>query len=102
MRLLTVTGTSTFAPIKKTAMKKLAFVLTCTLLICNAHAQNEQKVFKPFRVDVNFGAVIPSGGGNKAGVSFGIEPKYAVNDLIQIGLRMEAAVMARGVEDANL
>ena len=82
-------------------MKKLLSVLAFVSIFCSSNAQENDRVFKPFRVDVNIGDAIPSGSGSSQGVSFGIEPKYALNDQMQIGLRMEAALMVRGVLDAN-
>src|SRR5687767_12754395 len=64
-------------------------------------ANAQSTTFKPFKVDVAFGYAIPGGEGSKGGVVFAIEPKYAINDNISLGLRMEAAVTARGYVDAN-
>lgn len=55
-----------------------------------------ESIFKPFKVDVAFGAAIPSGSGSKGGVLFAIEPKYAIMDQLAVGLRIEGAVTARG------
>jgi outer membrane protein X len=52
--------------------------------------------FSPFKVDIAFGAAIPSGTGSKGGVLFALEPKYAVADQISVGLRLEGAITARG------
>ncbi|ADB39963.1 hypothetical protein [Spirosoma linguale] len=70
---------------------KHVFVLGVVLLLSiSAKAQE----FKPFKVNVSLGAAIPSGGG---GVLFALEPKYGINDQIDIGLRIEGAAMARSV-----
>lgn len=61
-----------------------------------ANAQSEQ-TFKPFKVDIAFGYALPSGEGSKAGGLFALEPKYALNDHLTLGLRMEAALTAQGV-----
>lgn len=50
---------------------------------------------KPFKVDVSLGYAMPGGTGAKSGVLFAIEPKYAVINNLSLGLRMEAAVIAR-------
>src|SRR5260221_2936466 len=55
-----------------------------------------ESMFNPFKVDVAFGAAIPSGSGSKGGVLFSIEPKYAIMDQLAVGLRIEGAVTARG------
>jgi outer membrane protein W len=73
-------------------MKKITFsiLMLCAVVIVNAQE------FKPFKVDISTGYAIPSGKGSKGGVLFVVEPKYAVMDALSVGLRMEAAVMARG------
>lgn len=73
-------------------MKKVSLVI---LLLCAVAIVNAQE-FKPFKVDISTGYAIPSGKGSKGGVLFVVEPKYAVMDALSLGLRMEAAVMARG------
>ena len=80
-------------------MKKFVFsILMLTTIVIAANAQTE---FKPFKVDVSLGYAIPGGTGAKGGVLFVVEPKYAVIPSVSLGLRMEAAVMARGTVDAN-
>jgi hypothetical protein len=82
-------------------MKTFVSLLTCTFIICNVHGQNETKAFKPFRVNLNVGVPIQTGKGFKEGLSLSIEPKYDINDRLQLGLRMELAIMARVVEYPN-
>lgn len=60
----------------------------------SAMAQSKTDL-KPFKVDVSLGYAIPGGTGAKSGVLFAIEPKYAVISNLSLGLRMEAAVIAR-------
>jgi outer membrane protein W len=80
-------------------MKK---VLMTALILASVICSNAQStVFKPFKVDLAFGYAVPGGSGSKGGVLFAIEPKYAINDNIALGLRMEAAVMARATTDAS-
>ena len=65
-------------------------------------SQAQSTVFKPFKVDLALGYAMPSGSGSKAGVLFAVEPKYAVNNNIAMGLRFEGAVMARAaISEAN-
>ena len=54
---------------------------------------------KPFKVDVSVGYAIPGGTGAKSGVLFAIEPKYAVISNLAVGIRAEAAVIARQSRD---
>lgn len=78
-------------------MKKLVFslVLLSTMLLTKA----QSTLYKPFKVDISVGDAIPSGSGSKGGVLFAFEPKYAINDNITLGLRLEGAVTARGFVD---
>jgi hypothetical protein len=72
-------------------MKKLLVLSVALLTISMAKAQ-----FAPFKVDMAFGAAIPSGSGSKGGVLFALEPKFAPMRQLAIGLRLEAALTARG------
>jgi outer membrane protein X len=78
-------------------MKKLLILSMTVLTISFANAQ----VFNPFKVDFAFGGAIPGGGGAKGGVLFALEPKFAPMPQIAVGLRLEAAVMARAFESAD-
>jgi len=74
-------------------MKKLLLAgLTVLCLSSIANAQN----FKPFRVDIMSGWAIPQGDGAKGGVAFSLEPRYSIIDKLSVGLRLEAAITARG------
>ncbi|MBO9199401.1 MULTISPECIES: outer membrane beta-barrel protein [Niastella] len=81
-------------------MKKFTLSILLLSAIIGAKAQTESP-FKPFKVDVSLGYAIPGGEGAKGGVLFVVEPKYEVIPNLSVGLRMEAAVMARGIVDAN-
>ena len=77
----------------------LAIFSFITIFSFSAAAQND---LRPFKVDVSLGYAIPGGEGSKGGVLFAVEPKYAVIPNIAVGLRMEAAVVARfGGYDAD-
>ncbi|MGK2861425.1 MAG: hypothetical protein ACSLE0_05795 [Chitinophagaceae bacterium] len=76
-------------------MKKLFLTLSMgAVLIITASAQSGSGL-KPFKVDLSAGYAIPGGSGSKGGILFVIEPKYAVMSQLSVGLRMEAAVIAR-------
>ncbi|GAB3700240.1 hypothetical protein GCM10027592_27030 [Spirosoma flavus] len=78
-------------------MRKLLILITL-LIAATVQAQD----YKPFKVNVSVGYANPSGLGVKAGVLFGIEPKYNIQPRIEVGLRLESALMIRGVEwDVN-
>jgi hypothetical protein len=71
----------------------LTFLLLCGILM--AHAQSDDRVFKPFKFDLSLGAAIPAGPGSKGGGLISVEPKYAVADQFWVGLRVEVAAMVR-------
>jgi len=80
-------------------MKKLSLVLSIFLAAATVNAQSEnERIFKPFKVDVSAGFALPLGGIStaKGGVLFVVEPKYAVAEQFAVGLRLEIAAMARG------
>jgi outer membrane protein W len=76
-------------------MKKLLMTALAIGTVIFTNAQSEQ-TFKPFKVDIALGYASPSGSGSKGGVLFAIEPKYALNDQVTLGLRMETAITAQG------
>src|SRR5258708_26386375 len=78
-------------------MKKTLLFSLFLLGIFVAHAQNNDRVFNPWKVDLSRGGAIPQGQGSKGGALFVLEPKYAVVDQFWVGLRIEAAVMARSL-----
>jgi len=75
-------------------MKNFLAILILTTIV-SLSAKSQESAFKPFKVDVSLGYAIPGGDGAKGGVLFAVEPKYAVIPNLSVGLRMEAAVMAR-------
>jgi opacity protein-like surface antigen len=74
-------------------------ILTVSLLFIAAVAVNAQE-YKPFKLGVGLGYAMPGGKGAGGGVLFGIEPAYRVNDALAIGLRMEWAVVVRGLSES--
>lgn len=80
-------------------MNKLFALLSFLWLGNEAGAQST--AFKPFKFDLAAGYAVPAGKGAKTGLIFAMEPKYAVNDQVSVGLRMEAAVMARAYVDRD-
>jgi outer membrane protein W len=80
-------------------MKKLSLMLAFVAATIAVNAQS--KSFKPFKVDFATGYAIPGGSGSKGGVLFAVEPKYAVNDNLTLGLRWEGAIMGRATLDST-
>ena len=74
-------------------MKKTLFSILMLGTVIFGNAQS--KTFKPFKVDFSMGYAMPGGSGAKGGILFATEPKYALNDHITAGLRIEAAIVAR-------
>ncbi|MCK8492866.1 hypothetical protein M0L20_13435 [Spirosoma sp. RP8] len=73
-------------------MKRILFVLF-VLAGFSASAQE----FKPFKVNLSVGYAKPLNSAASGGVLFAVEPKYGLSDNFDLGLRLEAAVVARGV-----
>ena len=80
-------------------MRKTSLMLA--LVVASIAVNAQSKSFKPFKVDFATGYAIPGGSGAKGGVLFAIEPKYALNDNIAVGIRFEGAVMARASIDQS-
>ena len=77
-------------------MRKLSALLLCLVGI-SASAQE----FKPFKVNVSLGYAKPTGKGASAGFLFALEPKYSLNDNLELGVRLESAIVARAVAFNN-
>lgn len=77
-------------------MKKILIVIA---LLSSTFAQAQE--YKPFKVNLSIGYANPTGSGLKGGLLMGIEPKYSVSQRIELGVRLEAALMVRGVELDN-
>lgn len=77
-------------------MKRISLALLFVVLVASANAQSKEgSELKPFKVDVSLGYAIPGGSGAKGGVLFAVEPKYSIMPQLALGLRIEAAVVAR-------
>jgi len=74
-------------------MKKLLLSI-CLLGALSATAQE----YKPFKVNASIGFAKPLSPGVDGGFLLAIEPKYGVTDHFDLGLRLESAWVARGVQ----
>jgi hypothetical protein len=76
---------------------KRFIVLSSLLAMCflSLNAQDDSRIFKRFKGDVSLGYAAPLSANSDGGVLFAMEPKFAVMDQLAIGLRIEAAVMAK-------
>jgi outer membrane protein W len=63
---------------------------------------NSTREFRPFKVNVGVGYAVPGKGtGAGGGVLFFVEPAYRAGDQVAIGLRLESAIMVRGVKGVD-
>ncbi|MDR1886479.1 MAG: hypothetical protein LBQ70_01055 [Prevotellaceae bacterium] len=69
------------------------------VLFCSVALTAQSQEFKPFRVDGGLGYGIPVGDNYDAGLTFYLEPKYAVLDKIAVGLRWEGSLFAGATDD---
>lgn len=83
----------------KSYLKNWLLAFACCSSVSAMAQEDNERTFKPFKVDLSIGYALPMGGGTgtRGGVLFVIEPKYAIADQFAIGLRLEGAAMARGV-----
>ncbi len=77
-------------------MKQYLFALFM-LAALSASAQE----FKPFKVNLSVGYAQPLNSGVSGGVLVALEPKYGVTDNIDLGLRVEVAAVARGIQTSG-
>ena len=79
-------------------MKTYLLLFICCLLITFSDAVAQD--FKPFKVGIGLGYAAPgnTGAGAEGGALIYLEPGYRASDNILIGLRLESAIIARGVE----
>ncbi|QJW89801.1 hypothetical protein HNV11_10635 [Spirosoma taeanense] len=65
--------------------------LLLVLVAFSTQAQN----FRPVKFNLSLGYAKPTGSGASGGILASLEPKYGVNDQLDLGLRIELAAMAR-------
>lgn len=78
-------------------MKKI--FLLCLFAAC-AYSTSAQE-FKKFSVGLGLGYAKPGGEGAGGGILVALEPAYRVNDALQVGLRLETAIVARGLSEST-
>ncbi len=79
-------------------MKTLFFTIVLFLYTITSFAQNDNstRLYKPFKVDVAIGYVIPSNADLKGGIVLAIEPKYSVLNQLSVGVRIEGVGISNG------
>ncbi|AQG78609.1 outer membrane beta-barrel protein [Spirosoma montaniterrae] len=68
-----------------------------TVLFLSVAFSATAQEFKPFKVNLSVGIAKPLASGVSGGVLFAVEPKYGISDNLDLGLRAEWALVARGV-----
>jgi hypothetical protein len=80
-------------------MKNNFIIYLMTLLMICITSITYAQDLKPFKVGIGLGYAAPgTGEGAGGGVLFYVEPAYRPTDLVLIGLRLESAVIARGIK----
>lgn len=78
-------------------MKKLLLSVLGVMLFVGVSTAQE---YKPFKLGLGLGYAIPGGEGAGGGILIYGEPSYRVNDAIAVGLRLEAALIIRGLSES--
>lgn len=80
-------------------MKRALTVCFLSMMACSVGYSQE---FRPFKVGLGLGYAVPGKGeGAGGGVLLYLEPAYRASDQVLVGLRLESAIIARGVEGVN-
>ena len=79
-------------------MKNINFLIVF-FLVCAVSASAQD--FKKFSVGLGLGYAKPGGEGAGGGLLVALEPGYRVNDALQVGLRLETAIVARGLSEST-
>lgn len=66
-----------------------------------AHAQQEDRIFKSFRVDAAMSYVKPERLANRYAFGFSLEPRYGITDNFWAGLRLESAILIQSTPQYN-
>jgi hypothetical protein len=91
----------TFEPLnqfKKTFMKKVYILLL--FVLATGVVANAQE-FKKFKVGIGAGYAMASGEGASGGVLWYLEPAYRIKDELSVGLRIEGAIITRGLSEST-
>lgn len=74
-------------------MKTVGIIL-CFCLALSAQAQE----FKPFKVNVSAALAYGTQSNSQTGLALSIEPRYGINDHLDLGLRIESAFLSRPID----
>ena len=78
--------------------KRLVAITAIMFLLAPAFSfksssQSNERLFRPFRVDVAMAYVKTQKIPNRYALDFSLEPKYGITDAIWVGLRLESAIL---------
>lgn len=77
-------------------MKVMKNCLAGVLMLVALSATAQE--YKPFKVNVSVGYAKPFNAGTSGGFLVAVEPKYGFSDNFDLGLRLESASVARGIQ----
>jgi hypothetical protein len=77
-------------------MKKILLAIIVSTVLSANWLFSQDRIFKPFKVDVGFSYDIPMDDNTSSGAGMYIEPRYGVNDNIVVGLRIGGSFMGAG------
>ncbi|PRY27784.1 hypothetical protein CLV58_1312 [Spirosoma oryzae] len=78
-------------------MNKLVSITLLSILSVTSITLTHAQEHKAFKVNLSLGYAQPTGPGLSAGLLIGLEPKYALSPRLDLGLRLESALLVRGV-----
>lgn len=85
---------------KANSMRPLTFCAGLVLFISSVssfslRAQHNDRIFRPFRIDVGMSYVKPQKLDSRYAFGFSMEPKYGITDAFWVGLRLEAGILVQ-------
>jgi len=82
-------------------MKKFLLTLIASTFFASAWMYSQNRVFKPFKVDVGFTYDMSTNDNYGSGVGIFIEPRYGINDNFIVGLRIGGLFIGGGNVEMN-
>jgi outer membrane protein W len=81
-------------------MKNVSFIILLMAIAITTQAQDDHlREYKSFKVGLGLGYAVPGkGNGSGGGALLYLEPAYRACDEVSIGLRLESAIIVRGVQ----
>lgn len=73
-----------------------ATILLAPLVVMSQELDGETRIFKPFKVDVGINLTFPASNNLTVGGGFFVEPRYSLNDHIQMGIHLGSNIIGEG------